>query len=77
METSGTGGLEFESTITNTNGTVATTASGAHIDLDKSLISDGTVKTVAGSTIDTVAGTTGGVVDATTFNNAGTLLVNN
>jgi hypothetical protein len=77
METSGAGGLEIEDVVVNTNGTVATTASGAHIDFDNGSIFFGTVKTVAGSTIDTVAGATGGVIDATTFNNAGRLLLNN
>lgn len=76
IETSGAGGLEIEHAVSNTNGTVATTASGAHIDLDNGSISYGTVKTVAGSTIDTVAGTSGEVIDAT-FNNAGRLLLNN
>src|ERR1700733_7823993 len=77
IETSGAGGLTIASLVTNTSGTVATTASGAHIDLDNGGILAGTVKTVAGSTIDTVAGAIGLVVDATTFNNAGTLLLNN
>ena len=77
METSGVGGLEIKPLVVNTNGTVATTASGAHIDFDNGSIFFGTVKTVAGSTIDTVAGTTGEVIDATTFNNAGRLLLNN
>src|SRR3984957_1844012 len=80
IESSSTGGVEFlgVSVLGGSIGVVEASTVGSHIDLSGSTIAGGKVKIAAGATIDTLPGGPGGVIaDSLSFDNAGTLLVNN
>jgi hypothetical protein len=79
IESSSTGGVEFlgVSVLNGSSGVVEASTVGSHIDLSSSEINGGKVKTAAGATIDTLPGGSGGeIADSLSFDNAGTLLVN-
>lgn len=79
IESSSTGGVEFSgvSVLNGSSGVVEASTVGSHIDLSSSEINGGKVKTAAGATIDTLPGGSGGeIADSLSFDNAGTLLVN-
>jgi hypothetical protein len=79
IESSSTGGVEFfgVSVLGGSIGVVEASTVGSHIDLSGGAINGGKVKIAAGATIDTLPGGPGGVIaDSLSFDNAGTLLVN-